>query len=296
MSMKKKVPLGWIWLFLAPTIILYGIYTIYPIITTVRYSFMDWSGFSLNGEFVGLENYVELFQDELFWNAMKNTFLFLFYAVPGRFLLSFLLALVLTALITPLKALFRTMIFIPVVTTGAIIGTIMTMIFDPGNGPINLILMKLNIIPEGITFLGNADTALGTSAVIWVWKWAGTSLIYWIAALQSIPNELYEAATIDGAGIWGKFKAITLPLLIPYAAIIFVLTLSDAMKVFDLMLTLTGGGPFFRTEVIELFIYRHAFTSFPRIGYASAAATIFGLIFVVITLLQAIPKRKKGAN
>lgn len=297
MRTNKRTPLGWIWLFLLPTVTLYSIYTMYPIITTVRYSFMDWSGFSLSGKFVGLDNYRELFQDDLFWNAVKNTFLYLSYAVPGRFLLSFLLALILTAKFTPAKAVFRTMIFIPVVTTGAIIGTIMTMIFDPGNGPVNLILSKLHLIDSSVFFLGNGRTALATSSIIWIWKWTGTSLIYWIASLQSIPLELYEAATIDGAGVWGKFKAITVPLLVPYSIIIFVLTLSDAMKVFDLMLTLTGGGPFFKTEVIELFIYRHAFTSsVPRVGYASSAATIFGLIFVAITLVQALPKRRGGGR
>ena len=119
---------------------------------------------------------------------------------------------------------------------------------------------------KGISFLGNATTALGTSAVIWIWKWTGTSLIYWLASLQSIPHELYEAAVIDGAGAWQKFRFITAPLLIPFGAIILILTIGDAMRVFDLMLTLTGGGPFYRTEVMELFIYRQAFaSSVPRI-------------------------------
>ncbi len=85
--------------------------------------------------------------------------------------------------------------------------------------------------------------------MIWVWKWLGTSIIYWIASLQSIPNELYEAAKIDGAGTWKSFTSITAPLLVPFGIIILLLTLSDAMRVFDLMMTLTGGGPFFRTEV-----------------------------------------------
>jgi multiple sugar transport system permease protein len=163
----------------------------------------------------------------------------------------------------------------------------MTMIFDPSNGPVNLLLTKLGIIKGNIFFLGNATTALGTSAVIWIWKWTGTSLIYWLASLQSIPHELYEAAVIDGAGAWQKFRFITAPLLIPFGAIILILTIGDAMRVFDLMLTLTGGGPFYRTEVMELFIYRQAFaSSVPRIGYASAAAMIFGLIFIVLTLIQ----------
>lgn len=278
-----------------PTIILYGMYTIFPMFATLWYSLLDWTGFSASGTFVGLANYKELFHDDLFWNSMKNTFLFLVYAVPGRFLISLVLALILTSKICPCRSLYRTMIFIPVVTTGAIIGTIMNMIFDPNNGPVNLILEKTGILHESIFFLGNASTALITSAFIWIWKWVGTSLIYWIASLQSILDELYEAATIDGAGTLQKFRSITAPLLVPFGGVILVLTISDALRVFDLMLTLTGGGPFYRTEVMELFIYRHAFaSSVPRIGYASAAATVFGLLFIIVTLLQKTFSRRRG--
>ena len=294
--MKKKTPYGWIYLFLMPTIILYGIYTIYPLFATLWYSLLDWTGFSLKGKFIGLDNYFELFHDPLFFNSLKNTFLFLLYSVPGRFILSLLLGLLVTSKICPMKSTFRTVIFIPVVTTGAIIGTIMNMIFDPNNGPVNLILSKLGLIENEIFFLGHADTALATAAIIWIWKWTGTSLIYWIASLQSIPNELYEAATIDGAGSVQKFRYVTAPLLVPFAAIILILTISDAMRVFDMMLTLTGGGPFYKTEVIELFIYRHAFSSsVPRIGYASAAALVFGLFFVIIAVVQMLAgKVRKG--
>lgn len=298
MNKRNRIPYGWIYLFLLPTIILYGIYTIYPMFATLWYSLLDWTGFSVSGKFVGLMNYKELFQDPLFFNSLKNTFLFLLYAVPGRFILSLLLGILLTSKICPLKSPFRTVIFIPVVTTGAIIGTIMNMIFDPNNGPVNLILEKLGLIDSQIFFLGHASTALITSAIIWIWKWTGTSLIYWIASLQSIPEELYEAATIDGAGSISKFRYITAPLLVPFASIILILTISDAMRVFDMMLTLTGGGPFYKTEVIELFIYRHAFSSsVPRIGYASAAALVFGLIFVVIAVMQMIvSKIRKGVR
>jgi multiple sugar transport system permease protein len=287
MNGKNRKPIFWIWAFLFPTIVLYGIYTLYPVGATFWYSLLDWNGFSMRGTFVGFENYRELFRDDLFWNSLKNTFVFLVYAVPGRFFLSLFLALIVNAVWCPAASTFRTIIFIPVVTTGAIIGTIMNMIFDPSNGPINLMLARLGLIDHQIFFLGDTATALATSSIIWIWKWTGTSLIYWIASLQSIPLELYEAATIDGAGAWQRFRYITAPLLVPFGAIILIITLSDAMRVFDLMLTLTGGGPFFRTEVIELFIYRQAFTSsVPRIGYASAAATIFGFIFIVLTLIQ----------
>lgn len=295
MSMqKRKRPVFWIVLFLLPTIVLYGLYTIYPAIMTFCYSVFDINGFSAEATFIGLDNFRELFSDSLFWNSLKNTFLFLLYAVPGRFIISLLMALLLTWKLCPFKSFFRTLVFIPVVTTGAIVGTIMVMIFDPGNGPVNAALGYFGLETD-ISFLGNANTALFTSAIIWIWKWVGTSLIYWIASLQSIPDELYEAATIDGAGSFQRFRHITAPLLVPYGIVILVLTISDALRVFDLMLTLTGGGPFYRTEVMEIFIYRHAFgSSVPRIGYASAAATVFGVIFVFMTLLQTLTKKLRN--
>ena len=285
--MKKHVPYGWIYLFLAPTLILYGMYTIWPVIGTVWYSFLDWNGFQRKGSFTGFDNYRELFADPLFWNSLKATFLFLFIVVPVRFFLSLGAALLLNWKLFHFKSLFRTLIFIPVVTTSAIIGTTMNMFFDPSQGPVNIVLSALGIMKEPVFLLGNADTALFTAGMIWCWKWLGISLIYWIASLQSISDELYESAHMDGAGAWKTFAHITTPLLFPFAFIILILTVSDALRVFDLMLTLTKGGPFFRTDVIEIFIYRWAFgAAIPRIGYASTAAVVFGWIFIIITVLQ----------
>ena len=287
LSRRKSTPYAWIYLFLAPTIILYGIYSLWPVLATLYYSFLDWNGFQISGKFYGWENYRELFSDSLFWNSLKITLLFIILVVPIRFFTSLFFGILLNWQRLKYRSFFRTMLFIPVVTTSAIVGTIMNMIFDPVQGPLNLLLNLLNMSQGQIFFLGSASTALTTSGIIWVWKWLGTSIIYWIASLQSIPNELYEAARIDGAGSIKLFTSVTAPLLIPFGAIIFILTLSDAMRVFDLMLTLTGGGPFFRTEVIELFIYRWAFgASVQRLGYASAAATIFGLMFMILTILQ----------
>jgi multiple sugar transport system permease protein len=291
---KKDTSLGWIYLFLAPTIITYSLYTVWPTISTVLISFQSWSGFERSGQFCGLDNYSELFQDPLFWNSLKVTFTFLILVVPLRLLISLGFALLLNWKKMLFRSFFRTIIFIPVVTTGAIIGVVMNMIFDPLNGPVNLFMQLLGLNLEPIAYLGSAKYVLGTAGFIWVWKWLGVTLIYWLASLQSIPEELYEAATVDGASILQVFRNITLPLLRPFAIIISILSLSDAMRVFDLMLTLTGGGPFFKTEVIELFIYRWAFSStIPRLGYASAAATIFGLIFILFTILQLSINRNK---
>ena len=290
--MKKNVPYGWIYLFLAPTLILYGMYTVWPVIGTAWYSLLDWRGFQRRGTFTGLDNYRELFEDPLFWNSLKVTFLFLLIVVPLRFLFSLGVALLLNWKLFHFRSFFRTLIFIPVVTTSAIIGTTMNMFFDPSQGPVNIVLSAVGIMKEPIFLLGNADTVLFTAGIIWCWKWLGISLIYWIASLQSIPDELYESAHMDGANAWKAFIHITSPLLIPFGIVILILTVSDALRVFDLMLTLTRGGPFFRTDVIEIFIYRWAFgASSPRIGYASCAAVVFGGIFIIITVIQLLLRK-----
>jgi multiple sugar transport system permease protein len=287
----------WIIVFLMPNTILYSMYTIYPAIATAWYSLLDWTAFQRSGMFYGLNNYIELMHDDLFLSSIKATFKFMILAVPSRFLISLFFALLLTWKRCKGKTVFRTMLFLPVVTTGAILGTIMKMIFDPKFGPINIVLNKLGLLPVGFGLLSNFSTALSTSALIWSWKWMGMSLIYWIASLQSIPTELYEAATVDGASPIQTFSMITAPLLKPFAGIILILTIGDSLRVFDLMLTLTNGGPYFATETIELFIYHTAFADrVPRLGYASAAATMFASIFIVITILQNFLKNRATRN
>lgn len=266
-----------IWAFLAPTLVFYGLYTIWPLAAGVWYSLLDWNGFERAGRFIGLSNYGELFRDRMFWNSVRATLLFMVLAVPARVVLSLLFAIPLNSPRMPGAKLFRTMLFLPVVTTAAIIGLIMGLIFDPASGPVNLVLDRLEI--GKVDFFGSRYAML-TSTGIWVWKWLGISLIYWLAALQSIPTELYEAALVDGSGPANTFFRITVPLLKPFAGIIVLLTAVDATRVFELLMTMTGGGPFFKTEVVEIFIYRWAFgAGIPRLGYASAVAIVFGLLF-----------------
>ena len=295
----KKTPYGWIYLFLAPTLVLFAMYTLYPLGATIWYSLTNMRSFtSTNVKYIGLGNYKLLFADKQFINSLRVTGLFLAYSVPARFLISLGMALLLNWKRCRWKTFFRTMFFLPVLTTSAVIGVVFIMLLDPTMGPFNVILRALGFSElASQSLLGTNATALPTTAVVWVWKWLGNSLIYWIASLQSIPDELYEAAKIDGAGAWQTFKNIVMPLLLPFAVIILILTVSDAIRVFNLMLTLTNGGPFFATETVELFIYRHGFQAGqPRLAYASAAANIFGVFFMLIIIFQrgilAILKRR----
>lgn len=277
----------WVWVFLTPTVVLYGVYTVYPILASYWYSFVEWNGFDADKTWVGLANYRAVLADPLFWNSFRITVLFMVAVVPLKVLLTLLLALVLNSPKLPMRTLFRTAFFLPVVTTTAIVGVVMQFVFDPASGPVNVLLRKFGVVSDGINFLGDPKTALWTVVGVYIWKWFGVTLIYWLAALQTVPDEVYEAAAIDGASPWRLLRHVTLPLLKPFVVIITLLTLESTLKVFDLMLTMTNGGPFYATEVVEIYIYRWAFAaSVPQLGFASAAAVVFGLFVGLLGVLQ----------
>jgi multiple sugar transport system permease protein len=282
----------WIYLFLTPTVLLYALFTFWPIAASYWYSLLDWNGFEQDRAFVGLANYAEVARDPQFWSAFRNSIVYMGLVVPLRVGLALLAAVVLNDPRLPFAKLFRTALFLPVVTTTAIVGVVMTFIFDPAGGPVNLALLKLGIVDRPVDFLGSADRALYTAIAVDVWKWFGLTLIYWLAALQTVPNETQEAARVDGANGPQVFWHVTLPLLRPFAIIITLLTAIGALHSFDLILTLTGGGPGLSSEVVEIYIYRWAFTaSVPRLGYASAAAVFFGLTTLALALAQAVGLR-----
>ncbi len=281
----------WIYLFIAPTVILYSLFVIWPIMASYWFSFLDWNGFDANPKFVGLSNYGELIQDQQFWKAFGNSFLFMSMVVPIRVTVAFFIALMVSNRHLPFANFFRTAFFLPVVTTTAIVGVLMTFVLDPAGGPINLILFNLKIIDRPVVFLGS-NIGLFTAVGVDLWKWVGLTMIYWLAALQTIPSEVEEAAKVDGAKGYQVLFYITLPILRPFTAIIVLITALGSLHAFDLILTLTGGGPALSTEVIELYIYRWAFTaSIPRLGYASAAAVFFGIATLILALGQILAFR-----
>jgi multiple sugar transport system permease protein len=276
----------WIYAFLMPTFVLYGLYTIYPIIASYWYSLVEWNGFSSEMRFVGISNYQAVLSDPMFWSSVRITVVFMLVVAPLRVFGAFFLAILLNSPKLPFATFFRTAYFIPVVTTTAIVGVVMRFILDPGAGPVAAVLGVFDLPP--VDMLGDSTTALFAAALVYVWKFFGITMIYWLAALQTIPKDLFEAARIDGAGGVRIFRHITLPMLVPFLLIISVLTIEDCFRAFDLMQTMTAGGPFFSTEIIEIYIYRWAFAaSIPQLGFASAAAVLFGVLVLVIAGLQA---------
>lgn len=282
------------YLFLLPGMLIFGMFILYPLVASLWFSLLSWSGFDANQAFVGLGNYLELLGDKFFWDAFGRSFLFTASTVPAQMLVSLILAIILNNKLLKLSALFRTMIFLPVVTPVAVIGIVMTIILSPFNGPLNIGLLDLKLLARPLDFLGDPNLVLWTLATIYVWKWVGVTMVYWLAALQTVPQELYEASRLDGVKSWQMTMFVVLPMIMPFAIVIALVSAISALNVFPLIQAMTQGGPYFASEVMEVYIYRNAFatgTAVPRLGYASAAGVFFGLAVMVLTILQIVALR-----
>lgn len=291
---EKWVLNAWCWLFVSMSLVFYILFQGYPIVCSIQYSLLDWSGLTSNATFVGFQNYVELLHDELFWNAFFNSFRYTAMIVPLELAVSLFLAYLLNNELIKGRSLYRTMFFVPVVTTASVVGIIMIFLLGV-QGPLNQLLMTLHLVRTPINFLGNAKFAMPTLVLISLWKDCGTYMIYWLAGLQGVPKDVYEAATVDGANRGQTFFHIVLPLIAPVGGIIAILCAINSLKVFDIIKTMTEGGPFYATDVIATYVYRSAFSSeigMPRLGYASAAALLFGASVIAIgTILNAVKNK-----
>ena len=286
----------WAYGFVLPQLVLVTAFTLYPIVMTHVYSLYEWPGFGPLDRFVGLRNYSRILADELFWNAFQKSFLFMAGTVALQLPLALFIAILLNSERLYGRNVYRTLFFIPVVTTSAVIGIVMRSIFASHDGLVNNGLMLVGLIDRPIRWLAQGDTAMVALVLVASWKWLGIKMIMWLAGLQSLPVELYDAAKVDGANYWQTFRHITVPLLVPVGVVVLLFSIVDALTAFDLIFTMTEGGPGFATEFMELYIYRYAFTSFagglPQLGYASAAGVFFGLTVFFISLALSVLARR----
>jgi raffinose/stachyose/melibiose transport system permease protein len=290
---------AWVYAFLAPMLVLFTLFTLWPMLATMYFSFFDWDGTGTPSDFVGLENFAKSISSPFFWGAFGNSALYTLLLAALNLPLTFFLALLLNQSWLRARVLYRTMFFLPVVTTTAVIGVIATLIIGQNFGPLNELLSDLGL--ARVQLLSNPNTALLTIIVVNFWKSFGYNLVYWLAGLQSIPKDLYEAAELDGAVGWNAVRYITLPMLAPIAAVILLLQLIAGLTQFDLVWTMTQGGPDFSSEVMTTHIYRLAFanSSTGQYGLASAAALFFGFATMIVAITQSMILRtlrgKSGA-
>jgi ABC-type sugar transport system permease subunit len=279
----------WCYAFLVPFIVFFLGFTVWPLIATLTWSFTN---FEVPGEalqFVGFQNFQELFRDELYWKSFINTVVFVLASTAIKLPLSLVLAVLLTRRWLFGKRFFRTVYFLPLVVPTAVAGLIFAFLFNPLNGALPMLLREAGLIDARANpFLGDRWGALMSVVLVAVWQVLGQFLVYWMAALQSVDTSLSEAAQIDGANFWQELWFVTVPAMRTYSAIITFLGLTGAFSVFGVVLTLTSGGPGTESYVMRLFTYARAFTELPfRYGYISAGALLFALVILVLVIFQA---------
>ncbi|MBL1226992.1 carbohydrate ABC transporter permease [Enterococcus sp. BWR-S5] len=279
-SLKRKNLLT-AYSFIAPNFIGFFIFTLIPVVFSLILAFMEWDSFSAP-KFVGLNNFIKMIGDETFWISFKNTILYTVGVVPLTLLFSLGLAILLNQKVKGMK-FFRTAFFFPYVTSLVAIAVVWNMLFHPTMGPINQFLKLIIDNPPGWT--SSSQWALFAIILVSVWRGMGYYMILYLAGLQSIPKELYEAASMDGATKWKQFMNVTLPSLKPTTFFVTIMLVINCFKIFDLVQVMTAGGPGRSTNVLVYTIYNEAFVKF-NFGYASAIALVLFIIVLTITVVQ----------
>ena len=269
-------------LFLAPSVLAFGVFVFYPLGYTFWLSFHKWNLIKPVRPFVGLQNYQDLFTADTFWIVLRNTFVYTAGAVSVTLVLALCLAVVLNQKLRG-RTIYRSAIFSPAVTTNAAIALLWIWIFDPQRGVLNAVLRLAGLPPQ--KWLGDPALALPALMLMAVWKMTGYDMVILLAGLQNIPNTLYEAARIDGAGRLATFRHITLPLLTPTTFFLLTVSVISSFQVFDQVFVMTQGGPINSTNVFVYYLYQNAFKFFEA-GYASAIAVVFFAIMLVLTFVQ----------
>ena len=267
--------------FLIPNLMGVLVFSLFPIVTTLYLTFTEWD-LSSAPQFTGIQNFIKMAQDDLFWKTIGNTFYYTFVAVPVAVFLAFWLALLLDRKMKGVLS-FRVIYFLPHVTLTVAASIIWAWIFQPEYGLINYALSYIRI--DGPYWLTDSRWAMISIIIMSNWKGIGYAMLIFLAGLQGIPPELLDAATVDGATPWRKLRHVKIPLLTP--TIFFVLTTSfiGAFQAFDQFMIMTQGGPAFATTPLVLYIYQKGFNQF-YMGYATSMATVLFLCILAFTLFQ----------
>ena len=275
------------WWFIAPAMLVIGVFFFLPVVGAFAMSLTDFDIYALanprNLRFVGLANYLQLLETPLFWKALGNTLYFVVLGVPLSIAASLGTALLLHSKLARLKPFFRTALFAPVVTTLVAVAVIWRYLFHARYGFLNYALGSLGIPP--VDWLGDPRWAMPAIIVLAVWKNFGYNMIILLAGLQSIPEELYEAARIDGASLWRQFRYVTVPMLAPTLLMVSILTIAGYFQLFAEPYVMTQGGPLQSTVSVLYFMYEEGFKWW-NLGSATAVAFVLALLMFGVTALQ----------
>ena len=281
------------WLFVTPALLFLFLTSVYPLLYSLRLSFFSWNMSVPNSQpvFIGLRNYTRLFSEPVFLSSLRTTLIFVVTAVTLEFLLGMALALLVTTRIRGI-GIVRTFLLVPLMMTPVVAGVLWRTLYHSTYGAINYFIGLAGISPQ--TWTGNPDQALAAVITVEIWQQLPVVIFILAAGIQSLPIDFYKAAHVDGASPWQIFREITLPLLRPVILVVLLLRIMDAFRIFDIIYTLTFGGPGRVTEVLSILIYKNGLQFF-QIGKASAMSWLF-LIFIfliAIFFIQALQGRER---
>jgi ABC-type sugar transport system permease subunit len=277
-------------IFILPALAIFATFYIYPFFKVLQLSHNAWDGIAPTMDFIGLGNVKEIMQDKIWWGAMRNAGYITLIALTFQNILALSLAMACDRQIKA-KNIYRVIFFIPPVLSEVVVGLIWRWIYDGDYGLLNYALASVGFKDLVHNWLSDPKTALTCVAIIHCWKGFGWGFMILLAGLQTIPKELYEAARVDGANVWQTFKNVTIPLMIPVFVLVAILTILGTMQVFVLILSMTGGGPGYHTEVPVTRILASMQGS-SMFGYACAQGITFGLILMLVSFAQIGLSRK----
>ncbi len=281
--MEKKTN-RWGWAFLITASVMIMIFSFYPMFSALITSFKTGSSANMKWAEPWYNNYLRMFKDKTFITSLKNTFFYLIIQVPVMLVLAILLAQLLNNPHLKFRGLFRTCIFLPCAISLVSYSLIFRTLFYE-TGLINSLLMKLGIIHENIKWLSQTNTARGVIIFALIWRWTGYNMVFYLAGLQNLDYQVYEAAQIDGANGWQTFWKITVPQLRPVIIMTFIMSINGTLQLYDESVNLTNGGPAGTTMTMSHHIYNTAFLGKPNFGYASALSFV---VFILVAILAAI--------
>ncbi len=282
--------------FILPAFLLFTVVIIYPVVSSFYYAFTNWNGVDTSPHWIGMTNFVTLLHDKEVRIALVNTLVFTIVVCVIQNIFALTLALALdraTGLFGRISELLRVLFLLPVVVSPLAIGYLFSYVFNANFGLVNTVLAQLHLSGLEHDWLGDPRLALGAVITGQLWQYVGYNMVIFLAGLQTVPVTLYEAASLDGVTPWQRFSAITWPLIAPATTISILLTLLGGLKVFDVIVSMTGGGPGYATESIVLRIEREGF-QFAHFGYASAMSLVLsiGLFIVTIVALTILRRRE----
>ncbi len=270
--------------FLAPAFFFFGVFVLYPMVSTIQLSFFDWNGLAPTRTFVGVDKYVSvLTQDPVFWTAARNSLVWVGLSLLVPTALGLLLALALNQQLAG-RNIFRTIFYLPAVLAGIAVATMWRWMYNPNFGVVNFSLQAIGLGRWAQPWLGDRSLALFAIFVASAWVVSGLNMVLFLAGLQNVPRDLIEAALVDGAGAWQRFRNVTVPSLRPTFVIVIALTIINSLKVFDLIVGMTNGGPAQSTQVLALWSYSQSFGNH-NFGEGNA----IGTILLCLTLLIVVP-------